>query len=204
MKKYQIILADPPWSYYNNKPPCKVVKQPKTCGVNYYYKTMKLSDIKGLPIKNLCEDDCVLFLWATTPNIQEAFEVMKSWGFKYKTMITWEKTNNDCMGYWFRVCTEHLLVGIRGKIKSFRSMVRTCYHSPRGKHSEKPKYFKDLINGLFPNKKKIELFARQKTEGWTSIGYDIDGMDIKESLDKLIAQLDISKRSWKCRLPLII
>jgi len=159
-KKYQIIYADPPWKYRNENPPCRPEKIPETCKIEYYYPTMSLEEIINLPVNNICDNNCVLFLWSTTPAIQEALMVMKLWGFKYKTMITWEKTNNDCMGYWFRVCTEHLLIGIKGNIKSFRSMERTCYHNPRGKHSEKPHYFRNLINKLFVDKTKIELFAR--------------------------------------------
>lgn len=165
-KKYKIIYADPPWRYKNTNPPCKVEKQPKTCSVEFYYPTMALEEIKSLPVDSICDKNSVLFLWATTPNIQESFDVMKSWGFKYKTMITWEKTNIDCMGYYFRVCTEHLLVGIKGNIKAFRCMARTCYHEQRGIHSKKPEYFYKLIEKLFPDDLKIELFARQKTEGW--------------------------------------
>lgn len=172
-KKYSIIYADPPWSYKAKNPACKIEKQPKTCSVDYYYNTMSLKDIKELPIKNICEDECILFLWTTTPMIQEGFEVMKAWGFKYKTMITWEKTNNDCMGYWFRVCTEHLLIGIKGKVKSFRSMERTCYHSKRGKHSKKPDYFRELIVKTIGNLNRIELFARQKYEGWDYFGNEL-------------------------------
>ena len=114
--------------------------------------------------------------------IQEAFDVMKSWGFKYKTMITWEKTNNDCMGYWFRVCTEHLLVGIRGKVKAFRNMERTCYHERRLGHSYKPNYFYEIIedvemNSMGGNKgflNKIELFARRKRIGWDVWGNEVE------------------------------
>ena len=172
MKKYQIIYADPPWSYRAKHPTCKIKKQPKTCSVEYYYKTMKLKNIQNLPIKNISDDDCVLFLWATTPMIQEAFATMKAWGFKYKTMITWEKTNDDCMGYWFRVCTEHLLVGIKGKVKAFRCMERTLHREPRLGHSRKPNYFRNLIK-QFGNT-RIELFAREKTEGWDAWGNEVE------------------------------
>ncbi len=77
--KYQIIYADPPWSYNAKNPTCKIEKQPKTCSVEYYYKTMSLKDIQELPIKNIADDNCVLFLWATTPMIQESLETMKKW-----------------------------------------------------------------------------------------------------------------------------
>jgi N6-adenosine-specific RNA methylase IME4 len=80
MKKYQIIYADPPWSYKAKNPTCKTEKQPKTCSVEYYYKTMKLKDIQALPINNIADENSCLFLWATTPMIIEAFETMKAWG----------------------------------------------------------------------------------------------------------------------------
>lgn len=179
MKKYDVIYADPPWQYKNQSPPCLPEKSPDTCKIEYYYPTMKLADIKNLPIKDLSNKDSILFLWATTPAIREAFEVLDSWGFKYKTMITWEKTNNDCMGYWFRVCSEHLIVAVKGKVKAFRSMERTVQHSKRGKHSQKPDFFYDIIEKVtkdYPN--KIELFARNKREGWDSWGNEVES-DIK-------------------------
>jgi N6-adenosine-specific RNA methylase IME4 len=155
-KKYKIIYADPPWSM-NNKgtSPCLKKKLPLTM----------VADIPSISKK-----DSILFLWGTTPMIKEALEVMEHWGFKYKTIITWEKTNNDCMGYWFRVCTEHLLVGIKGNIKSFRSMNRTCYHEKRGKHSKKPEYFRKLITEVCGDLPRIELFARERKKGWDSWG----------------------------------
>jgi len=177
MKKYDVIYADPPWRYKNISPPCLPEKQPETCLIEYYYPTMKLDEIIKLPIKSLCEKNAVLFLWATTPMIIEALDVIKAWGFKYKTMITWEKTNKDCMGYWFRVCTEHLLVATTGKVRSFRSMERTCHHEPRRKHSQKPEYFRNLIESVCEGE-KIELFARQKIEGW-----DVWGNEIESSIE---------------------
>ena len=167
--KYDVIYADPPWKYKNVSPPCLPEKQPDTCKIEYYYETMDLQDIKNMPIKNIANKNCVLFLWATTPAIREAFEVVDAWGFKYKTMITWEKTNRDCMGYWFRTCTEHLIVAIRGNVKAFRSMERTCYHEARTKHSQKPQYFYELIEKVTTGK-RIELFARRAIEGWDNWG----------------------------------
>jgi len=167
--KYKTIYADPPWKYKNKSPPCLPKKQPDTCKIEYYYKTMELEDIKDLSINSISEKDCVLFLWATTPAIKEAFEVLETWGFKYKTMITWEKTNNDCMGYWFRTCTEHLLVGIKGNVKAFRNMQRNCYHEKRRSHSQKPNYFYNLIEKV-TEEPRIELFARERREGWDAWG----------------------------------
>ena len=172
-KKYKTILADPPWQYRSKGSPCLPKKQPKTCLVEYYYPTMSLSEIKCMPIREITEDECVLFLWATVPMIQEAFSVVSAWGFKYKTMLTWHKTNRDCMGYWFRVCTEHLIVATRGNIKSFRCMERTLFESPRGRHSQKPEESFRIIDAVsqFP---KIELFARNRREGWDAWGNEIE------------------------------
>jgi len=172
-KKYSVIYADPAWKYNNQSPPCLPEKQPDTCKIEYYYPTMTIAEIKALKVPELCEKDCVLFLWATTPAIQEALEVVKAWGFKYKTMITWEKTNKDCMGYWFRVCTEHLIVAVKGNVKAFRDMERTCYHEKRGKHSKKPEHFYETIERV-TNGNRIELFARQKREGWDVWGNEVE------------------------------
>ncbi len=171
-KRYDVIYADPPWHYKNSRPPCLIKKQPQTCGVQHYYDTMRIDEIKNMPIKNIANKNCVLFLWSTTPAIREAFEVVDAWGFKYKTMITWEKTNRDCMGYWFRVCTEHLIIAIKGQIKAFRNMERTCYHEARTKHSKKPEYFYSLIESVTAGN-KIELFARQRRAGWYAWGNEL-------------------------------
>jgi len=126
---------------------------------------MELEEMKKLPIKEISDNDCVLFMWATTPMMPEAFELMSSWGFKYKTMITWIKTNATQTGYWFNTCTEHLLVGIKGNVKAFRSPIKNYYNYIRGIHSSKPAYFYTLIESLNLNP-KIELFARNRREGW--------------------------------------
>jgi len=170
---YRTIVADPPWKYTNTSPPCLPEKQPQTCLIEYYYPTMGLEEIKALPVRRLSEKDSVLFLWATTPMLPEAFEVMKAWGWKYKTMITWHKTDRDCMGYWFRTCTEHLLVGVRGSVKSFRSMRRNMIECPRGKHSEKPDISYQIIEEVTPEP-RIELFARRARPGWHVWGNEVD------------------------------
>jgi len=111
--KYQIILADPPWSYQNGGVP--------QGGVNAQYKTMSLEDIKKLPVNNLAEDTCVLMMWATFPKLIEALEVIKSWGFKYKTLgFSWLKTNKDGtpffgIGYYAKSNQEICLLGVKDK-----------------------------------------------------------------------------------------
>jgi N6-adenosine-specific RNA methylase IME4 len=170
-KRYKVIYADPPWEYNNKSPPNYPSKKPATILVNYYYKDMPLKDILNMKedINRIADKDCVLFLWGTTPAIELAFEVMKFWGFRYKTMLTWEKLDKDNLGYWFKTSTEHLLVGIKGNIKSFRCKERNIYHSKKQEHSQKPAYFRRLIENLNINP-KIELFARNRFEGWDAWG----------------------------------
>ncbi|KKK84517.1 hypothetical protein LCGC14_2782570, partial [marine sediment metagenome] len=106
-------------------------------------------------------------------DLPEAFEVMKEWGYKYKTMITWRKIMSLGMGFWFRGQTEHLLLGVRGKVKAFRIQKANFIQCKAEKHSQKPKEFRDLIEmtKLTP---KIELFARQKTKGWDVWGNEVE------------------------------
>ena len=174
---FPCIVADPPWNYGCKQPterprPC-VLRGEHPASVNHYYETMKLPAIKAMPVAELSAEASVLFLWGTTPMLPEAFDVMKAWGWKYKTMVTWHKTNRDCMGYWFRVCTEHLLVGVRGDVKAFRSMERTLLETPRGKHSQKPDAAYRLIESVMPEP-RLELFARSKRPGWHSWGNEVE------------------------------
>jgi len=166
--KYKIIYADPPWSYKNKKTGGSMVS-----GSMAKYETMLLEDICSLPIRDISEKDCCLFLWATVPLIQEGFKVLEAWGFKYKTMLTWRKIMSLGMGFWYRGQTEHLLLGVKGKVKAFRIQKANFIQCKAGKHSQKPHEFRELIEmtGISP---RIELFARQKTEGWDVWGDEIE------------------------------
>ena len=172
--KYKVIYADPPWSYKNKKTGRTNGNQPEGSGAHTKYPTMSLDEIKALPIKNISEKNSILFLWATVPLLPEAFEVMESWGYRYKTMITWHKIMSLGMGYWFRGQTEHLLLGVKGNIKAFRQQVPNFYQSKTLRHSEKPEYFRELIDKAIPETNRIELFARKKTEGWDVWGNEVE------------------------------
>jgi len=168
MKKYQVIYADPPWSYNNKKTGGSM-----RSGVISKYPTMSLSDICSLQVP--LEKDSVLFLWATVPLIREALNVMDAWGFRYKTMITWRKIMSLGMGFWWRGQCEHLLFGIKGKIKAFRMQEPNFIQTKVLSHSEKPEQFRELIERAtinFPN--KLELFARKKTNGWDVWGNEVE------------------------------
>ena len=139
-KKYSVIYADPAWSYEFKEPTASkggAKGSGYSAGVDYYYVTMTIEQIMKLPVADICEKDAVLFLWATNPLLPEALETMKQWGFKYKTMITWHKERCKGMGYWFRGHTEHILVGVKGKVKAFRSL----------EHNISNRQFHYLFNG---------------------------------------------------------
>ena len=167
IKKYQVIYADPPWKY--NFSPSNKAK------IEQYYKTMDNQDIINLPINKITDINCVLYLWATAPKLIEALNVMKGWGFSYKTNAIWDK---DClgMGYWFVGQHEILLVGTKGIVSPPKPKFRvsSIYTEKKKLHAVKPSYFRDTIARSFPNVNKIELFARTKTEGWDVWGDEID------------------------------
>lgn len=174
---FQCVLADPPWSYSATNPPIRSDQVEGRKGVyqsiGYYYGTMTTDQIKALPVADVVAKDAVLFLWATVPLMPDAFAVMEAWGFEYKTMLTWYKTNCKGMGYWFRGYTEHLLLGVRGDVKAFRSLQRNVVECKVGKHSSKPEQFYELIEGVTTGP-RLEMFARRARPGWTAFGNQVE------------------------------
>jgi N6-adenosine-specific RNA methylase IME4 len=171
-KKYNIILADPPWLYENRKE-----YNPAMGGITY--PVMSIEEICALPVKNITDKDCFLFIWVTMPKLNEVFQVIEAWGFKYITCaFTWVKTNPKSggiysgLGHWTNGNAELCLLCKKGH--------------PRGKHSAKPPEIRDEIIRLVGDLPRIELFARDVINGWDVIGNEIDNIDIKVSLNKLI------------------
>ncbi len=174
MKKYQIIYADPPWRYQNKKTGGSMKS-----GADAQYSTMSTQEICDLPVQDIAHKNSVLFLWATVPLLPEAFKVLDAWGYKYKTMLTWRKIMSLGMGFWFRGQTEHLLLGVKGKVNAFRIQKANFIQCKAGAHSTKPIEFRILID-LVDLNPKIELFARQKTPGWDVWGNEVESdIDIK-------------------------
>ena len=176
-KRYSVIYADPAWSYEFKEPTASkggAKGSGYSAGVDYYYGTMTIEQIMKLPVADICEKDAVLFLWATNPLLPEALETMKQWGFKYKTMITWHKERCKGMGYWFRGHTEHILVGVKGKVKAFRSLEHNIKKLTVEKHSKKPDEFRQMIEKATGNLgNKVELFARNNHDGWDAWGNEV-------------------------------
>uniref|UniRef100_A0A6M3JM90 Putative methyltransferase n=3 Tax=viral metagenome TaxID=1070528 RepID=A0A6M3JM90_9ZZZZ len=177
-KKYQIILADPPWSYRNKKVFSKFKNKLGYVdgGCLNKYPTMSLDEICNLPLGDIADKNSVLFLWATVPLLPEAFQVLTAWGFKYKTMLTWRKIMSLGMGFWFRGQCEHLILGIKGKIPAFRLQESNFIQCKVLRHSKKPHEFRQLIERATQKmtlQNRIELFARQKTDGWDVWGNEV-------------------------------
>jgi N6-adenosine-specific RNA methylase IME4 len=181
-KKYGIIYADPPWEYRDKA-------SAGERGSSYKYPVLDTKEIAKLEISKLAAENCILFLWATWPLLPDIIEVMKSWGFKFKTKaFTWVKTTKNGklhwgMGNYTRANDEVVLLGVRGKPKRVSAAVHSVVMAPIGKHSEKPQEVRDRIEKLMGDIPKVELFARIIPPGWDVIGLEIDGRDIREVLE---------------------
>lgn len=173
-KKYQVILADPPWTYRDKA-------NSGQRGAGHKYPCMELADLLQLPVKRLAADDCVLFMWHVPVMPLEALKVMEAWGFRLVTMkgFTWHKLNPKAgtsfmgMGNWTRANTEDCLIAVRGHPKRIDGSVRQFIESPRGRHSAKPAEVRDRIVQLVGDVPRIELFARQAAPGWDSWGNEL-------------------------------
>ena len=141
---------------------------------------MKTEDICNLPIQNITDDNAVLLIWTTYPQLEEVFKVINAWGFKYKTCaFTWVKTNKDGsiymgMGRHTRANAEICLLATKGKgLTRINCGIKNTHTHIRLKHSEKPDLFRKLIVDLYGEVSKIELFARQKYQNWDSWGNEL-------------------------------
>ena len=172
-KKYRTIYADPPWQFQNRTG--KVAPEHKRLN---RYETMTLDDVKALPVADAADEKCHLYLWVPNALLPDGLEVMKAWGFEYKTNIIWEKVRHDGMpdgrgvGFYFRNVTEMLLFGIRGgknrTLDPARSQVNLIRTMKR-EHSRKPDEIVPIIEACSPGP-FLELFARGDREGWDMWG----------------------------------
>jgi|GEM_PF-910822 len=169
--KYRVIYADPPWSYGNTMP-AYFTEQAQ------HYRLMTLEEICALPIREMTQEDAVLFLWVTAPILMDALQVIGAWGFRYKTNIVWDKVKHN-LGHYISVRHEHLLLCTRGSclpdVNKLYDSVQVVERSDH--HSEKPEAFRALIDTLYPNGRRLELFARVRVDGWDAYGNEIEGDD---------------------------
>lgn len=200
--KRRIIVADPPWRYGG--------ESLKLSGVAVkHYATMSLSDLKQLKVKEISAKNSILFMWTTGPQMKSSLELMEAWGFKYKTMfMVWVKTTNGEMkrnrlGFYTKQCAEFIIMGTRGQALRFKKTKEpgseesqeafaNVFNADSKKHSEKPEYPREVIESVFHNVTKIELFARVGS----NINWDCWGNEISEDIN----QTDELRQSiQKCR-----
>ena len=174
-KKYNIIYADPPWSYRDKA-------RSGNRGACCKYETQSNEWIKNLRVGDIAANDCVLFLWVTMPKLNEVMDVLSSWGFAYKTVaFTWVKRNKNGVGWmwgmgrWTRANAEICLLATKGKPKRISASVHSVVDSPVEQHSKKPDCVRDRIIQLCGNLPRVELFARKRVDGWDAFGNEIEG-----------------------------
>lgn len=174
-KKYGIIYADPPWAF-------KVYSQ-KGMGrsAETHYPTMSLEAIKNLPVSDIADKDCALFMWTTIPMLKDCFEVLSAWGFIFKTIaFVWIKQNRKSdslfwgMGYWTRANAEFCILATKGSPKRVAKDVHQVIISHIEEHSKKPNEARERIIRLMGDIPRVELFARQKPDGWDVWGNEVE------------------------------
>ena len=136
---------------------------------------MSNDEIKDIPVHEMAGENCVLWLWTTNSHLPDALEIIKEWGFQYKTLLTWVK-NRIGTGHWLRGRTEHCIMAVKGHPVINLSNQATVIHAPVREHSQKPDEFYRLVETLCLGS-KIELFARESRDGW----------------DRWLSQTDISQ-----------
>lgn len=185
-KKYQVIYADPPWDYGGKTQYDKSVIKSQNVefekniflsSASFQYPTIKLKQLKELNIESISDNNCLLFMWTTGPQMANSIELGEAWGFEYKTVaFVWDKMVHN-PGRYALSQTEFVLAFKKGKFPQPRGArnVRQFIQVHRREHSVKPVEVIDGITKMFPTQEKIELFARNKYDGWDSWGLETDG-----------------------------
>jgi len=211
MEKFKTLIIDPPWPYErasgNSKLSGYVIQEG-----NSKYKTLTISDLKKLPINDVMHpDEAYVFLWTTGSFTEDAYGLMRAWGFIPKTQLCWCKSDKGLgVGYWFRGNHELVLVGKRAAAPSIRTGESSLIIHPRIGHSTKPATLHEIIEkrrepytrkdkngnilGVVPTSFPgpfLEIFAREKRDGWTVLGNEAPGDlgDIRDTLPELIAKI---------------
>ena len=179
--KYDVILADPPWQYEVWGKSNSVYRGLATD----HYPTMPINEIAELPIKDLINNNAVLFLWVTWPLLFECKEVVESWGFRYRTIAwVWIKAKRSGfgfytgMGHYTRANSEPCLLAIRGSMPVERHDIQSLIYSAVRGHSKKPEDQYRKVEALYPDRKYLELFARRERKGW-----DVWGNEVRSDLE---------------------
>lgn len=180
MKKYNIIVVDPPWKLK------KIQKKVRPNQVNMDYPMMSLKQIKELPIESIADDKCILFLWTIDKYLYDTKAILEAWGFKYHLTMSWDKTNGLAM-YGFNRQTEFILVGLRGKHDAFpsRKTIPTSFTEKSPRHSAKPNSFYTMLDVLEGN--RIDIFARKHRDDLFGKKWDIWGNEVESDIKLMCA-----------------
>jgi N6-adenosine-specific RNA methylase IME4 len=178
MGQFSLIVADPPWQY-------NLRERDQTHRNRCPYPNMTDAEIMAMPVGAIAADDAYLLLWATNNHLEIAFNVVRAWGFEFKSLHTWLKVTKDFerirygVGHYGRNCTEHFLVARRGRIKTWTDLgltnIPTAFHAPINTHSEKPEEFFVIANRLGDalDGPRIELFSRKQRPAWATWGGEL-------------------------------
>jgi len=180
MKKYNIIVVDPPW------PVKKITHRERPNQVHMDYEVMSLEQISQLPVGNLAEDSCWIFLWTTQKFLFKSKDILEGWGFNHLVTMVWEKTYGVSSGmplFGYRWNAEFILVGYKNKPKLWpkRKLIPLVFQAENIKHSQKPDKFYDMIEVLGDS--RIDLFARKKRPGWDVWGDEVESDIIMKGYD---------------------
>jgi site-specific DNA-methyltransferase (adenine-specific) len=175
--KYGVILSDCPWRYRN-------FKEASNGAAAAHYQTMELEDLKKIPVSSWAAENCIHFMWTTWPHLAPAIDLMKIWGFEYKTGLPWIKTVNTSIrsgiGFFTRSVSELLLIGTKGNPARLTARNQTpvgllveedrVFYAPIGKHSKKPEELQDWIEKTYSGP-MLEIFSTRDRPAWTCWGY---------------------------------
>ena len=171
--KYRILYADPPWKY-SEQGLTGVSNKDEYGDVKKHYKQKSTEELCEMNVKELADDNAVLFLWVTSPFLEKSFKIIEAWGFEYKSSFIWDKVKHN-FGYYNSVRHELLLICTKGSctpdVKELFDSVQVIERT--SKHSEKPEEFRKIIDTIYPKGKRIELFARKKVTGWDMWGNEV-------------------------------
>ncbi len=166
--RYQVIVSDPPWKYDTR------AEDTSHRGKNQY-PDMTVEEICALPVPTLSQDNCVLFLWTTNAFMRQAYQCLDAWGFREKTILTWDKERMG-LGDWLRNQTEHCILAVKGRPVVSLTNQTTILRVPRREHSRKPEEFYTMVEALCPGS-KLEMFSRTNREGWSTWGAETGSFD---------------------------
>ncbi|MCI9379368.1 MAG: cytosine methyltransferase [Eubacterium sp.] len=162
---YRVVVADPPWPK----------NQKGARGAQKHYNLMSMKEILNLPVGELTADNSVCWLWVTNSTMNEGHEVLRKWGFEPKTILTWFKFRpQPGLGLYLRNNTEHVILGVKGKMPIHVKNQPSWFIAPTGAHSEKPREFFAIAERCYPEEPRLELFARRRQPGWDVWGNEID------------------------------